>query len=155
MCNNKLEVYLKPALRDAILSNSVSKILDEAVKEWRATHYEISSPGMKTNCVCDKENIVHCFEITNIHNNNTLYPIGCDCIAKFKNPDLTKEIKLYEHKYKIFKNKGKRNCGKSYDWICNNDTQYLEFLRKTPLRKQCYMKLLDYYEKVFLVNEQE
>lgn len=134
---------LRPLLKSALLEKSVSKDINEAVKEWRevlAYHEEFTD-----TCVCGKEKIKFLFEIRNVNNNESLFPIGSQCIKNFGNEDLLNEMKIYQCKYNIFNNDGKKHDGKTYDWICKNDSAYIKFLIASGTIKKKYHKLIKYY----------
>tara|TARA_R110000868_G_scaffold24856_3_gene97473 strand:+ start:405 stop:1073 length:669 start_codon:yes stop_codon:yes gene_type:complete len=134
---------LRPLLKLALLNKSISKDIDEAVNEWEevsAFHEEYSD-----TCICGKENIKYCFEIRNVNNNELLYPIGSECIKHFGNKNLLDQMKIYQHKNFIFNNKGGKNDGKTFDWICKNDENYIQFLISMRTNKKRYERLTTYY----------
>jgi hypothetical protein len=132
-------------LFQAVLDNSISKDINEAISEWDIMGYNIDH----NVCVCGKEDIKYCYVIQNRINNNVLYPIGKKCIRKFNNDNITDKAKIFEKKTKIFKNKGKKCDGLEYDVICNKHKDYIDFLLKTQLRKKIYKDLVEYYKIVY------
>ena len=101
-------------------------------------------------CLCGKENIKYCYTIQNFKNNNVLYPIGSSCIRKFNNDNLTNKTKIYEKNNKEFKNKGGKCDGLTYDEICKNHKDYINFLLSVNLKKKTYKDLVKYYKIVYL-----
>jgi len=134
-------------LFDEVLKQSESKCLDDALNEWDITNNIVSD----TTCICGKKHIVDTYEITNRQNNNILYPIGSSCIKKFNNLNLITQMKVVNHKDSIFKNEGRKHNGKTYDWICQNDPQYIEYLDNVCLKKK-YKALVEYY-KYFILHK--
>jgi hypothetical protein len=134
---------LRPLLEKELLSNSESKQIVEAINEWE----EIAGYHMEfgEQCICGKENIKYCFEIRNVKNGKTLYPIGSKCIENFGNETLLEQMKIYEYKYHIFHNKDKKHDGKTYDWICKNAVDYIKFLIGSNTTKKKYQNLITYY----------
>lgn len=80
-------------LKRKILAESENKEnFYEATKEWNIIDREERE---KSKCICGKDILV-CFRIKNRINGNIYYPIGSDCILRFKNEELVKQIKEFE-----------------------------------------------------------
>jgi hypothetical protein len=127
-------------LFDEVLKLSDSKGLDDALNEWEITN----NIENDTTCVCGKKHIVDTYELTNNNNGNILYPVGSSCIKKFNNPKLNSQLKVVSHRNTILKNEGRKHDGKTYDWICKNDPQYVEYLQAVAIKKK-YKMLVEYY----------
>lgn len=78
-----------------ILDNSCSKIWQTAVLEWKITNM-FEEEDASEQCICGKENIRYCYEISNVKTGKKLCPIGSCCIKKFEREDLKDEISVYE-----------------------------------------------------------
>lgn len=76
-----------------VLNNSESKKWDIAVNEWDLSN-EVIKENAESMCICGKEGIKYCYEITNIKNGNKLFPIGSSCIKKFGREDLNEKLKI-------------------------------------------------------------
>lgn len=76
------EVPIRPQLAKAIVENSNSKILGEAVGEWYVSDYAVDY-DCDEECVCGQQGLFHLYGITNLVNGNELFPIGSECILKF------------------------------------------------------------------------
>lgn len=142
---------MKPKLIIALMARSVANTLEEAVKEWRSIGSYIVDHEMGDGdgtCVCGQEHIVHQFTIVNAVNGEYLSPIGSVCIHHFAGEALLHELKVYQHKDFVFNNRGGKNHGKTFDWICQNDRGYVEFLLSTRIKRQRYKKLMEYYVTV-------
>lgn len=127
-------------LFDEVLKLSESKGLDDALNEWEITN----NIENDTTCVCGKKHIIDTYELTNSNNGNILYPVGSSCIKKFNNNKLNSQLKVISHRNTILKNEGRKHDGKTYDWICKNDPQYVEYLQAVAIKKK-YKILVEYY----------
>ena len=134
---------LRPKLQEIILRNSVAKTIEEAVREW--TELGEYQEHVSIDCLCGKENLTHYFSIVNVKNGNMLDPIGSSCILHFADTELVDKMKIYQHKNFIFNNKGGKNDGKTFDWICKNDENYIKFLISARTNKKRYERLTTYY----------
>jgi hypothetical protein len=88
------------------------------------------------------------YRIRNKVNGNNLYPVGSKCIQLFENDDMNDDMKILNNKFKIFNNKGKRYDGLTYDDICKNHSDYIQFLKTCRKIKKKYEKLVAYYDKL-------
>ena len=132
-------------LINEVISNSTSKTFDEARTEWKMTAYHTATASENISCICGHPHLVNLYEITNVKNQNILYPIGSECITKFNFDYLDYQLKMAQYGKKIFKNKGKRYDGLTYDEICERHPDYVEFLKKNGLKTK-YIKLVEYYD---------
>jgi hypothetical protein len=137
-------------LFDVVLKNSNNKFIDEALSEW----YISNNIYSESTCICTKPHIIYTYEITNRENGNILYPIGSSCIKKFKNKNLDEQLKVVLTHNKIFKNKGKKYDGETFEYICNKDVQYIKFLKEHSTKK-IYNELINYYEYWALKNKKK
>lgn len=88
-------------LKNAIISNSVSKNWQDAVLEWVLIDTE-EDVHNKSQCICGKENIKYLHRIKNIHNGIELFPVGSSCIKKFDRDDLNELIAVKEKLFKLY-----------------------------------------------------
>lgn len=79
-------------MKNKIIEASENKDYNEAVKEWDVIDRDEVADS---NCICGKD-IKICYRIKNRINGNIYYPIGSDCIFKFKNETMTKTVKDFE-----------------------------------------------------------
>ncbi len=131
-------------LVDAVLSKSVSVNFDEAAREWKVT-MSFVDPECDGTCVCGKMHLRYLYEITNLVNYNTLYPVGSECVRSFENDEMNLQMEILDRGKTIFKNAGKKHDGVCYEEICRNDPSYVEFVRKSG-KKKVYEKLVKYYD---------
>ena len=97
-----------------VIDKSESKNWDSAVLEWELIDTE-EDECAESRCICGKENIRYLHMIKNIHNGNTLFPIGSSCIRKFGRNELNELISVKEKLFKL------------YHAVCNK-----EFLELSP-----------------------
>lgn len=87
-------------LTKILLDASVSNIWEEAVEEWHVVGcYDNGDCG--ETCLCGHEGIRYEYTIENSLNNNKLCPIGSQCILKFGNTDLKKEVQMWDQAIKL------------------------------------------------------
>lgn len=140
-------------LMTQVLNNSESKDFKIACNEWVTTDI-ITTEESTGVCVCNHRGLCIRYELTNIYNNNVLFPIGSNCIKKFKNKDLTNDINLLKDSNKIFKNEGKKHHNLSFNYICKNDPKYVEFLKHNG-HKRIYIDLCNYYDALTRINQRK
>lgn len=88
-------------LISAVIENSTNRSSwQTAVTEWQITDC-IEDESCSSQCVCGKEEIKYLFEITNETNGNILFPIGSECIKKFKRVDLNEAVSIQESMFKL------------------------------------------------------
>ena len=139
----KSEKFL--TLVNQVISNSNSETFEAARLEWKITAYHTVNIEENISCICGQPHLVNLYEITNIYNKNSIYPLGSECITKFEYDDLNYQRKLITTGKKRFINKGKRFDGLTYEEICNTYPDYLEFLMKHATKSK-YIKLIEYYK---------
>ena len=84
-----------------VLSKSVSKRWEDAIKEWDL--YDTDEDECASSvCVCGKTGIRYLHRIKNSINNKTIYPIGSCCIKKFNRADLNEKITVKEKLFKLY-----------------------------------------------------
>lgn len=135
-------------LYDIVIKNSHSNTFEDAKYEWCIFDFEEEE---NAECICGKKHIKQCYTIKNKINSKLLYPVGSECIKRFCNPTLVCEMKSISNKYKIFNNVGKKHHGKSYEYICKNDSQYIHFLQHNG-NKSKYRKLVEYFNFTNNIN---
>ena len=88
-------------LTKAVLEKSVSKNWDTAVKEWDLmdTSEDVTVSSI---CVCGKPGIRYLHRITNLFNDQTIYPVGSCCIKKFNRADLNEKIEVKEKLFELY-----------------------------------------------------
>lgn len=124
-----------------VLENSEASHWQEAKEEWTVSNYFEEDDQ---TCVCGKRHIRHCYRICNERNQKTLYPIGSECVKRFANDKMEREMKIWKQKTKIFKNVGGKHNGRTYGYICDHDPGYVEFLEKKARRAE-YVDLVRFY----------
>lgn len=129
-------------LIEQILENSEADTFETAKYEWAISDYEVNE---NEQCICGKTHIKYCYTIRNKINSNILFPVGSECIKKFERYDLSQSMKVFANKYTIFKNSGKKYDGKTFGYICENDPQYVQFLKENGKKKE-YLKLVQFYD---------
>lgn len=124
-----------------VLENSEASSWQEAREEWCVSNYFEEEDE---TCICGKRHIRHCYRICNKKNNNTLYPIGSECVKRFQSDRMEREMKIWKQKTKIFRNVDGKHHGRTYEYICERDPWYVEFLEKRARRAE-YVDLVRYY----------
>lgn len=87
-------------LINRIITNSESKIWEEAVKEWDIIGWD-EDEECQSRCICGKEEIRYLYTIYNRVTQNVLEPIGSKCIAKFERKDLNNQVKINKKLYQL------------------------------------------------------
>lgn len=128
-----------------VIELSESKDFNEARYEWTITGMYVAEDDDDISCVCGHPHLRYLYEIRNTNNRNVLYPVGSECIKKFECDKLNHQIKMLKNGDKIFVNKGKRLDGLTYDEICRNHKDYIEFLKAHAFKAK-YKKLIEYYD---------
>lgn len=82
-------------LIETILSNSCSKLWENAVNEWEVIGL-MEDDTLVKDCICGKENLKYLYTIQNKLNSKILFPIGASCIRKFGRADLNESISIQE-----------------------------------------------------------
>lgn len=89
-------------LKEVIVDNSVSDNWREAVDEWDIESCE-EDQDLAGTCICGKEELRYLFTIVNMENDNIVFPIGSQCIKRFKRSDLNKTITIHEQLHKLLR----------------------------------------------------
>lgn len=76
--------------------------------EWKITNM-FEEEDASEQCICGKENIRYCYEISNVKTGKKLCPIGSSCIKKFEREDLKDEISVYEKMFVLLHELEKNN----------------------------------------------
>jgi hypothetical protein len=145
MKNSKFE-----ELQTKVIELSNSDIFNEAKFEWDIVGNDIADEDTNETCVCGHKHLKYLFEIRNRYTNQSLYPIGSECIKKFESANLDNQMKLAKYGEIVFKNKGKKHDGRTYDEICKSDENYILFLKENAMKSK-YLKLVSYYN--FYINK--
>lgn len=85
----------KERLKKVIVANSVAGDFRTASLEWQVKDFFVKEEDDYYECQCGKPHIKYLFSIENILNKKVLFPIGSDCIEKFKNKGMTSDAKVY------------------------------------------------------------
>lgn len=131
-----IENLIKP-----ILEASLSTDWEAAVYEWDIIDCE-EDEYAETQCLCGHEGIRYCFRIKNRHTGNIIFPIGSECIKKFKNKNLSAEISVYEKLFKL------HDAIRNKEFIEINANYFSRKLLLYFVEK----KAIDEYEYKFLVD---
>ena len=83
-----------------VIDSSDATTWEDAVQEWEISDCD-EDEEHESSCICGKENLRYLFTISNIHNHNTLFPIGSSCIKKFGCTNLTTIASLREQLFKL------------------------------------------------------
>lgn len=88
------------ALIQRVIDCSVATTWDDSVIEWTIIDLEEDPKGQGV-CVCGHPNLVQMFTIRNLRNGNELYPIGNECVKKFRRKDMKSDAALLTALYKL------------------------------------------------------
>lgn len=134
-----------------IIENSEAKNFQQAKQEWRVIHCDEN--GYDT-CVCGKKGIVNLFTIKNNLNNKILFPVGSECVKKFKENNIDGDVNTFLLANKEFKFGKYKESGLTYSDIYKKDKSYLQFLKQNQfnLKKKTYHKLIRYYDLMESIN---
>jgi len=87
-------------LTGKLMAVSVSKDLASAIAEWEVVAVE-EDPSRDNFCICGQPELVKLFTIENSRNGEILYPIGSECVKKFRSKDLDAQVTLYADLLKL------------------------------------------------------
>lgn len=84
-----------------VLEHSTSQNWVDAVNEWYIDDIE-EDETLSESCICGHPNLRYLFTIKNETNNNTLFPIGSECIKKFERDELYQEATIKEKLFELY-----------------------------------------------------
>ena len=121
--------------------------------EWEEARYEWDvinlSEETDETCICGKKHIVQCHTIRNKTNGTSLWPVGSECVKKFRvdrmeedAKELKRELHIIEKdKYRVLKNGKHKDM--MFSTVCKTQPRYIEWLRTSGFLKE-YKDLVAY-----------
>ena len=118
-----------------------------AAREW--TVLSLNRVESDSTCICGKKHILYVSTIQNLITGEQLYPIGSECIKKFKNPFMDNELKRLKKEEKKLKKLASTQVGigmyneLTIEECCNLHSDYVKFVYEKHLNSK-YNSLLTY-----------
>lgn len=135
-------------LPSIIFQHSVEKSdWSKAALEW--TVLSLNRVESDSTCICGKQHIMYVSTIQNLVTGEQLYPIGSECIKKFKNPFMDNELKRLKKEEKKLKKLASTQVGigmyneLTIEECCNLHSDYVKFVY-TNHRNSKYKSLIAY-----------
>lgn len=124
------DLKIRCQLKECVFESSEEKNdMVKALKEWIIlSHYETH-----TTCKCGKKHVVNVYRLLNRLNGNILDPIGSECIKKFENPDLLKQIDEINEAEKKQRKQDKKLLKAQNKSIMLNKKLYNKIIIKPPI----------------------